>query len=217
MNRKIFFDLNGKYLYLDHYLVDFDIPIFYICKDDWNNKYAVSCIDSHKDEYIISKTNNSNIKAMLENQLSLRKFMLDSDEKWHTFYDINQDCDVVTNILDIKEEQLPKKDEYLDLYNKRVMDYLKILDEEIKADDIEFQMQEFFKKCQFYESQVVDLNYYNLISENEFSVKSTNYLFKYITDFLQVFIKTIQKIKKQSAGNPDSFDEISYGKISFEY
>ena len=83
MNKKIFFDLNGKYLYLDHYLVDFDIPIFYICKDDLNNKYAVNCVDSHNGEYIICKTNNLNIKAMLENQLSLRDFMLDSDEKWH--------------------------------------------------------------------------------------------------------------------------------------
>ena len=217
MNKKIFFDLNGKYLYLDNYLVDFDIPIFYICKDDWNNKYAVNCIDSHADEYIISKTNNINIKAMLENRLSLREFMLDSDEKWHLVYDINQDNDIVTNILDIKDEQLPKKDEYLDLYNKRVMEYLKIIDEEIRNEDIEFHVQEFFKKCQFYESQVVDLKYYNLISENESSFKSTNYILKYITDFLQLFIYTIQNLKKQSVGNPDSFDEISYGKISFEY
>lgn len=219
MKDAIFFDLNGKYLYLDNYLVDYDIPIFYICKDSCNTKYAVMCIDSHNDEYIISKTCNKNIKAMLENQLTLRDFMLDSAEKWHTIYDSNLERDVSTLISDIEDSKLPKKEVFLDLYNKRVMDYLRIIEKEIQSEDVELQVQAFFKKCQFYESKTMEIEYYNLISDRNVNVIMTlsDYFFECLSDFLHFFKLSASKIRNKKNNVSEQFDETSYGKLSFVY
>lgn len=219
MNDTVFFDLNGKYLFLDSYLVDFDIPIFYICKDICNYKYAVMCIDSHNDEYIISKTCNKNIKAMLENQLTLRDFMLDSVEKWHTIYDSNMECDVSNLVSDIEDSKLPEKGVFLELYNKRVMDYLKVIENEIQSEDIELQVQMFFKKYQFYETKTIEIENLNLISDKNISVimKLSDYFSEYLSDFLHFFKISASKFKNKKNKVSEQFDETSYGKLSFVY
>ena len=152
MDDEVFFEINGRNLYLDSYLVDFDIPIFYICKDDEYEKYAIMCINSHTDEYIVVKTSNKEIKAMLENKLSLYDFMSTPKLKWHITYDKSSRSDNVEFLKSIDKTCLPKKNEFLELYNKRITKYLERINQEILTNDLELEIERLFKKYNFEET-----------------------------------------------------------------
>ena len=172
MDDKVFFVINGKPLYLDSYLVDFDIPIFYICRDDESAKYAVMCINSHADEYIIAKTSNERIKKMLENNLTLYDFMAEAAKKWHTIYDEDSDDDKIKVLESIDDAYLPQKGEFLNIYNKRISDYLQRINLEIRLNDLELQVQDAFQKYNFVSIIKKEIHSF---SSNETSVSSNSY------------------------------------------
>lgn len=172
MDDKVFFVINGKPLYLDSYLVDFDIPIFYICRDDESAKYAVMCINSHADEYIIAKTSNERIKKMLENNLTLYDFMAEAAKKWHTIYDEDSDDDKIKVLESIDDAYLPQKGEFLNIYNKRISDYLQRINLEIRLNDLELQVQDAFQKYNFV--SIIKKEICSCIS-NEISVLPNSY------------------------------------------
>ena len=133
MYEDICFKIGTSSLFVDEYLVDFDIPIFYICKTEFGKKYSVVCVDSHNMEYIISSTTNEDILKMLKSQLLLRDFILKSDEHWHILSGDTIDDDKINRIYDIPDNMLPKSGEYLDLHNKRIDDYSKKIQNEIDS------------------------------------------------------------------------------------
>lgn len=219
MADEVFFDLNGKFLYLDSYLVDFDIPIFYICKDDEYEKYAVMCVNSHEDEYIICKVTNIDIKAMLENRMTLREFIVMSEEKWHSIYDSAKDDDNIETISAIQEQHLPKKGEFLNLYNKRVADYLRMIDFEIKTNDIDMQLQKVFQKYQFIETKKMMLiNKSNIRLQHVLNI--ADYNMKFITESLSVSMYSKEaslSMKKHNVYIQKNYNRIPVKKISLTY
>ena len=71
MHNTVCFEIDGKALVLDKELITFTIPIFFICYDNDNQKYAVLCTDSEQLNYIVGKVDTNSILAMLNNTLSL--------------------------------------------------------------------------------------------------------------------------------------------------
>lgn len=172
MKHDVFFYINNKELYLDSYLVDFDIPIFYICKDDENSKYAVMCIDSIKEKYVIGLTTNKDIKAMLLNSLDLCSFINNTSKKWYVICNKEKKSDEVITVQKLNKSDLPKKNAFLELHNKRVIDYVKKIDSEIE----EQKEDKIFEGCQEVIYKKFPLNYCNETS----SSKSD---FNYISDY----------------------------------
>lgn len=133
MNEQICFKINGMSLYVDEYLVDFDIPIFYICKNDIGEKFSVVCVNSHSMEYLVSATTNDDILKMLKSEMLLRDFVLKAKKNWYIKSGDSIEEDQVEQISTIPEEFLPKSGEFLDLPNARIQAYQKKIEQEIAS------------------------------------------------------------------------------------
>lgn len=125
----ICFKLNNKCLYTDEELVNFNIPIFFVCRDDENNKYAVLCIDSEQLVYIVAQCSIESILAMLNSQITLRDFFLHTGSKWKVYAGEDYLSDEVEEITKMQEDELPAN-QYFELANAKIADYIKRLTEE---------------------------------------------------------------------------------------
>ena len=82
MINEVCFKIDSKNLYIDEYLVELNIPIFFICKDDANKKYAVMCENTSTLEYLICSVSINSLIKMLKNELTLYDFIKQSTFKW---------------------------------------------------------------------------------------------------------------------------------------
>lgn len=132
------FILEKKNLYVDEYLVDFEIPIFFICKDDENYKYAVECIDSHELIYVIAQVKINDILDMLKNKVSLCDFIKNGSKFWKVKSGDVVENDIIESISDLDSNMLPKQNTFLDLKNKKIENYIKKLELELISFENEF-------------------------------------------------------------------------------
>lgn len=127
---EVCFEIEGKRLYVDEELVEFDIPIFFICKDEKNDKYAVLCIDSKKQVYIIVKSDIGSVLQMLASQITLRDFFLNTCERWKVRAGDEYWLDDVEKIEIFQEDELPVAGTHFELENTKIKEYVKKLYEE---------------------------------------------------------------------------------------
>lgn len=132
MHNTICFEINGKSLMLDKALITFTIPIFFICCDDDNQKYAVLCTDSDQLNYIVGKIDTKSILDMLNNTLSLRDFFLAATEKWRILARDDYTLDIIEKIETLHDDELPKTDTYFEFSNIKIEEYKKQLECEIE-------------------------------------------------------------------------------------
>jgi len=67
MNKKLCFNIENQYLYLEQVLVDYmGIPIFFLCKDK-KQYYIALCTNIDKLSYIVTKLSLSDVYNLLEN------------------------------------------------------------------------------------------------------------------------------------------------------
>lgn len=137
MNNEVCFVINSKKLYVDEYLVEFNIPIFFICKDDSNNRYAVICENTSELEYLICHVSINSLYKMLKNELSLYDFIYKSIEKWILKSGDTLEADIVEAVQDLRFDYYPKKNEYLDLNNDKICNYIKRIENELVEQPIE--------------------------------------------------------------------------------
>ena len=124
MNNDVCFIINSKNLYIDEYLVEMNIPIFFICKDNDNNKYAVLCEDTSELEYLICRVSIDSLYKMLKNELTLYDFIHESDEKWILKSGDSLETDLVEEVRELEPAYYPKKNEFLALNNEKICDYI---------------------------------------------------------------------------------------------
>jgi hypothetical protein len=127
---EICFKIGEKYLYLDEELVEFDIPIFFICKDVDNQKYVVLCIDSEELLYVIGKVSIEDILSMLTSEITLRDFFMKVNEKWKVFAGEDYLSDQVEKIEKFQDDELPTVGAYFELSNDKIETYKKRLVQE---------------------------------------------------------------------------------------
>lgn len=131
MNNDVCFIINSKNLYVDEYLVEFNIPIFFICKDDNNNRYAVICENTSELEYLICQVSINSLYKMLKNELSLYDFIYKSIEKWILKSGDTLESDLVETVQELQFDYYPKKNEYLDLNSDKICNYIKRIENEL--------------------------------------------------------------------------------------
>ena len=132
MHKTICFEIDRKSLMLDKELITFTIPIFFICCDDDNQKYAVLCTDSDQLNYIVGEVDAQSILDMLNNTLSLRAFFLAATEKWRILAGDDYTRDIIEKIETLHDDELPKNDTYFDFSNIKIEEYKKQLECEIE-------------------------------------------------------------------------------------
>lgn len=136
MSNDICFIINSKNLYIDEYLVDLNIPIFFICRDEDNSKYAVICENTKDFEYLICKVSNLSLLKMLKNELSLYDFIYYSTLRWFVKSGESIESDVVKELKDLTPDYYPKRNEYLDLTNEKILNYIQRIENEIQKQEI---------------------------------------------------------------------------------
>ena len=124
------FILGKTKLYIDEYLVDFDIPIFFVCKDDNNSKYAVECINTTDLIYVISKVDINDTLKMLNNEITLSDFIRNGKEYWFIKSGDSVENDNVEKNPFLNPDMLPKENTYFELTNEKISNYIKKLNEE---------------------------------------------------------------------------------------
>nr|WP_298678277.1 hypothetical protein [uncultured Treponema sp.] len=138
MDKEICFRIDSKNLYIDEYLIELNLPIFFICKDDNNLKYAVMCINTKTLTYVLCRVTIQSILKMLKNNLSLYDFFISSDEKWYLTSGNTIEDDKCEKFQKSPENLLPQKNTFLDLHNHKIQTYIERLQNESTIYEINY-------------------------------------------------------------------------------
>lgn len=92
------FKIEGKELYLEQILVDFnDVAIFFLCKNEVQY-YIALCADYHESTYIVAKVTIEDIYKLLHSELTMRDFILKQKEYYQVYSGFTIDRDKIENI-----------------------------------------------------------------------------------------------------------------------
>lgn len=133
MKGTVFFEIEGKELIVEQVLVEYnEAPIFFVCKDE-NSYYIASCIDLEKERYFVASVELSGLAKMLHGQVSMRKFLLQSEEYWDIVVgeDVSQDIVIKKKIAEVCLEDLPYENTYFTIATKEIERYVEAIDAKI--------------------------------------------------------------------------------------
>jgi len=116
-NDNVQFVIEGRKLYLEKVLVETSVPLFFICKDNRNIRYAVLCTDTFEFKYVLIQSYNEDIQKMLKMKISMRELFnrAVNDVYWEVEVSEEDGSDIVTigSIIDIPKEYLPDAVPYI--------------------------------------------------------------------------------------------------------
>ena len=136
-------------LYLEKVLVSFDIPILFVCVDYENRKYLCLNIDEETGKSVIAATDNKHIIAMLKNEKTMDSVFRDSIEQKIIVaeYDFEKEeiFSYSEDSMSIPADMLPKENEYFELSNKEIEEYISFLEkQQVKIQNETFSNETFF-------------------------------------------------------------------------
>ena len=120
------FRIEGRSLYLDHVLVDFDgTPLFFVCKDE-TDYYLVLCYDTDRFEYYVAMCGLDEIKHMICGEIPMAAPMLSSKKVWRVVTSEEFDDDIVRFIGadGLDRSALPGDDAFYEIVDEDVRGYL---------------------------------------------------------------------------------------------
>lgn len=132
MNKEAYFnDIDGKKLYIDYVIFEYDYPILFVCIDKNDDLYLCHCYEIRKkQEWIISKTNKKIIIDLLTNKLTIFDSLNSPfDENYivtWSYEDKKEKCYKV-KFEDIDELNLPEKGAFYESEEHEFDEYIKIL------------------------------------------------------------------------------------------
>ena len=124
------FVIGRKRLYVEKILVEFQIPLLFICRDFWKNKYAVECTDEEYLKYIITDTTNKDILDMLNAKCTMYEFMKRGKKRWFVISGQTIKYDKIKDLKSFEDKWLPKKDAYYEYISKDIKNYINKLENE---------------------------------------------------------------------------------------
>lgn len=130
MKEDIFFVIDGKELFLDKVLVEYnEAPIFFVCRNE-KNYFISSCTDIEKECYIVVKVSLSNLSKMLHGKMTMRGLILLANKFWdiRVGEDETKDIIVENNISAISLDSLPYEGAYLKIATPDLENYVEKID-----------------------------------------------------------------------------------------
>lgn len=118
-------------LYKEMILVMFDVPVLFVCKDEYNNRWLVLCEDEETGEYLLAKCQKEELLRMINRISSVDDVIRNAKEINYLYYDFKKKFFLIKRIAreEITEEMLPDKGTYLKV-NNNILEYEKRLLEE---------------------------------------------------------------------------------------
>ena len=136
-------------LFLEKVLVTFDIPILFVCVDYENRKYLCLNIDDESGKSVIVATDNKHLLSMLRNEVSMESVFRNAiDEKVIVAeydYETEEIISYTENSKMISRDMLPKENEYFELTNKMLEEYIIYLEKQL----VRVQIESFSEKKSF--------------------------------------------------------------------
>lgn len=136
MEKEAYFnDIDGKKLYIDYIIFEYDYPILFVCIDKNNDLYLCHCYEIRgKQEWIISKTNREIIIGLLTDKITIFDSLNSPFGKnyivtW-SYEDKKETCNKV-KFEEIDEMNLPEKDSFYESEEHEFDEYIKILNKRI--------------------------------------------------------------------------------------
>lgn len=126
MEGKEFFKIDGRELVVDKILVDYNgIAVFFVCKDNRDDYYIVSCADIDVEKYIVSKVPLSSLFKMLSGEISMRSLIMQPKTYWEVEAGEDFDSDVVLekDMSNVPLDELPFEGACLQLATDNLRKY----------------------------------------------------------------------------------------------
>lgn len=137
-----YFDIDGKALFLDKTLIDFNmLPVFFVCKDDNDSYYICLCTDFDEFYYIVVESSIDEIYRMLDGKITMRDVFLKKDY----FYNIQSYNDLEYNevkkmdIVCIDKDELPYEGEYYEILSQSDQEYKEKIRRLLESKDFGFK------------------------------------------------------------------------------
>lgn len=121
-------------LYLEIVLVQFDVPLLFVCKDDDGVRYLILCIDEEEGQYLSSQISNKWLLKLLNNEVTMaeafrhpinkRDFLIEYDfssKKFNGHY---------IEVSQLTSDMLPDEGAYFKLRNPKIIDYIERISNE---------------------------------------------------------------------------------------
>lgn len=122
-------------LYLERILVSFDMPILFVCVDYENRKYLCLNIYDENVKSVIVETDINQLIAMLKNRVTMESVFRRTVGGNIVVAEYNsKKQEVVSHVEsanEISEDMLPKKNEYFEIENKMIDEYIILLQRQL--------------------------------------------------------------------------------------
>lgn len=74
------FKIESKYLYREQNFITVQVPVFFVCKDDGEQRYLVLLSDFDEDTYVVCPVSNEDLYNMLTGKIVMRQPFINSDK-----------------------------------------------------------------------------------------------------------------------------------------
>lgn len=129
-NKIPLFKINEHVLFREQNLVVGQIPIFFVCIDDTNQRYLVIDLDFDTDKYLIAQVSNGIIFDMLSAKITMREAFSKAKQICYLFAGETMEEDEVCEVVysEIDDEDLPDNDAYFSVSTySELLEYMKSL------------------------------------------------------------------------------------------
>lgn len=116
------FKIDGKDLYREQNLITVQVPVFFVCKDDGEQRYLVLLSDFDEDTYVVCPVSNEDLYNMLTGKIIMRQPFINSK----IIYFIQagtvlSEDEVKLMSCDEIDDVLPEKDAKFEIGNNEIL------------------------------------------------------------------------------------------------
>lgn len=129
IKNKELFRIENHRLYREKNLIDLQIPVFFVCKDDDEKRYLVLLTDFNEDEYLICPISESDLLKMLKAQIPMREAYVRASKIYMVRASKSIDDDIVKDLkyAEVEDDMLPEDGAFFDIDNQDLQDYISFL------------------------------------------------------------------------------------------
>lgn len=158
-------------LFIEIVLIQFDIPLLFVCNDSIGNRYLVLCVDEEYGEYIAILAGVDLLINMLTNKISMDMAFKQSKDKnvIYISYDFTNKCFVMKKgkSKEIPENYLPDAGACFEISNDKITKYIENI--KIYSISINQEINIYYSKFKFEKvvQLTVDSFYGHIFDENK--------------------------------------------------
>lgn len=116
------FKIESKYLYREQNLITVQVPVFFVCKDDSEQRYLVLLSDFDEDTYVVCPVSNVYLYNMLKGKIVMRQPFINADKIYFIQAGTVFSEDKVKLVsYDEIDDVLPEKDAKFEIGNNEIL------------------------------------------------------------------------------------------------